>query len=230
MDFPLRKAPFLPTFSSDVSNMVWNDSSFGTLTTSLVMHVCHFPDFTIRAFPEIQPNVFLFFLISKRILFQTSAVKWGTQLWTVANLTVTSEFPMGTRLFHPEIQYPPWFRILRIMHRLPDLTEVPLLEPIAAGPQISFEVGSLQGLPAKNPLEPHHLSKTLFLRRSKYSPHTGESQRSRSRWMSVGLWRKLAEHQRRIGWGLSPFFEDSFALFLRLFQSDTSLNLPLLPF
>lgn len=38
------------------------------------------------------------------------------------------------------------------MQSSPDLTEVPLLEPIAAGPQIAFEAGSLQGLSAKNPL------------------------------------------------------------------------------
>lgn len=226
MDFPLRKASSPPTFSRDVSNMVWNDSSFGTPTTSLVMHVCHFPDFIIRAFPEIQPTVFLFSDFKEDSISNLSC-QMGNPTVNSSEFDCDIRVSNGNPTFHSEIQFPPRFRILRIMHSLPDLTEVPLLEPIAAGPQISFEVGSLQGLLAKNPLEPHHLSKTLFLSRSKYSPHTGESQRSRSRWMSVGFWRKLAEHQRRIGWGLSPFFENSFALFLRPFHSDTSLNWPL---
>lgn len=40
--------------------MVLSDSGFETPATSLAVHVCHFPDFIIRAFPEIQLNVLLF--------------------------------------------------------------------------------------------------------------------------------------------------------------------------
>lgn len=229
MDFPLRKAPSLPTFSSDVSNMVWNDSSFGTPTTSLVMHVCHFPDFIIRAFPEIQPAVFLFSDFKEDSISNLSC-QMGNPTVNSSEFDGDIRVSNGNPTFHSEIQFPPWFGILRIMHSLPDLTEVPLLEPIAAGPQISFEVGSLQGLPAKNPLEPHHLPKTLFLSRSKHSPHIGESQRSRSRWTRVGFWKNLAEQKGRVGWGLSPFFENSSVWFLRLLWSDTSLNLPPLAF
>lgn len=78
MDSPPRK-PF-PADVFPVMPPAWLGvtQSFGAPTTSLAMHICHFPDFIIRVFPEIQPNVVL--LISKRILFQPSAVKWGTQL------------------------------------------------------------------------------------------------------------------------------------------------------
>lgn len=130
----------------------------------------------------------------------------------------------GNPTFHPDIQFPPLTQNLRITRRLLDLTEVPLWQPRAARPQVAFAVGSLQGLSAKNPLEPAHLSKTLFLSRLKYFPHAGGSQRSGSRWMSVAFWRKLAEHQR-IGWDLSPFFENSFLLFPRIFSAWQTIEL-----
>lgn len=93
-----------------------------------------------------------------------SAVKWGPQLCTVANLTVTSEFPMGTRLstLISNSPPPPLTQNLRITRRLPDLTEVPLWQPRAARPQVAFAVGSLQGLSAKNPLEPLTFPRPCF--------------------------------------------------------------------
>lgn len=78
--------------------MVLNDSSFGAPTTSLVRHVCHFPHFIIRAFPEIQPNTLLFSDFKKAPVSSFSCHSWVPQPWTVAHLTVTSEFPIRTHL------------------------------------------------------------------------------------------------------------------------------------
>lgn len=93
-----------------------------------------------------------FFQISKRILFQASAVKWGTPLWTVARLMVTSEFPMGTRLSTPRSNSPLDLAFTSNSQISPDLTKALLLEPIAAGPQTAFEIGGQWELSAKNPL------------------------------------------------------------------------------
>lgn len=115
MDFPLRKAFLSQLFSSDVSNMVLNDSSFGTPTTSLAMHVCHFPDFIIRAFPEIQPNVFLFSDFKKDSISSLSC--------QLGNPTVnSSEFDCDIRVsngnptFHSWDPILPLIQDLRIMH------------------------------------------------------------------------------------------------------------------
>lgn len=196
----------------------------------LVMHSCHFPDFIKRAFPEIQP-MSSFFSDLKKDSVSSLSCQMGTPAANSSKFDCDIRVSNGNPTFHPDIQFSPHpaplTQNLRITRRLPDLTEVPLWQPRAARPQVAFAVGSLQGLSAKNPLEPAHLSKTLFLSRLKYFPHAGGSQRSRSRWMTVAFWRKLAEHQR-IGWDLRPFFENSFLLFPRLFQPDRSLNLPLL--
>lgn len=49
----------------------------------------------------------------------------------------------GNLPLHAEIQFPALIRDLRIIPRLPEPTEGPLLQPRAARPQIAFGVGSL---------------------------------------------------------------------------------------
>lgn len=150
-----KTGPFSPNFfSSDVSSMVWSDSGFGMPPLPLLCMSAISQISSLGHFLKSSPTCafFFFFQISKGILFQASAVKWGTRLWTVAHLTVTSEFPMGTRLSTRTSKVPFDSRFKNNAEVSPDLTDGLLLEPIAAGPQIAFEVGSRQGLSAKNPL------------------------------------------------------------------------------
>lgn len=125
----------------------------------------------------------------------------------MGNPTVnSSEFDRDIRVsnrnlaFHPEIQVPPLIEDLRIMHSLlQTLLRCHCWSQYQQDPKLPLRLAACKACLPRSPLEPHHLSKTLFLSRSKYFPQTGESQRSRSRWMSVRFWRKLAEHQRRLG-------------------------------
>ena len=98
------------SFSSDVSNMVLNDSSFGPPTTSLVMHVCHFPDFIIRAFPEIQPNAF-FFSDFKKDSVSSLSCQMGNPTVNGSEFDCDIRVSNGNPTFHPEFQFPSWFRI-----------------------------------------------------------------------------------------------------------------------
>lgn len=103
--------PLLPQlFSSDVSNMVLNDSGFGPPTTSLVMHVCHFPDFIIRAFPEIQPNAF-FFSDFKKDSVSSLSCQMGNPTVNGSEFDCDIRVSNGNPTFHPEFQFPSWFRI-----------------------------------------------------------------------------------------------------------------------
>lgn len=93
-----KKGPFSPNFFPVMSpTRFWMTQALRLLPLPLLCMFTISQISSLGHFLKFSPMC-SFFLISKRILFQASAVKWGTQLWTVANLTVTSEFPTGTRL------------------------------------------------------------------------------------------------------------------------------------
>lgn len=96
-----KEGPFSPNFFPVMSpTWFWVTQALGllplpllcTFAISQISSLGHFLKFSRMC------SLFLFFLISQRILFLASAVKWGTQLWAIVNLTMTSEFPKGTQL------------------------------------------------------------------------------------------------------------------------------------
>lgn len=159
-----------------------------------------------------------FFLISKRILFQASAVKWGTQLWTVANLTVTSEFPTGTRLSTLRSNSPLDSGFKNNAQSSPDLTKEPLLEPTAAGPQTALEVGSLQGLSAKNPLGASSPFQDPVFKQIKVLSSDWWKSEAQVKVNECGILKEAGRTSKKVGQDLNPFFENSFPLFPRFFS------------